>query len=680
MLKKPEDKESLLDWANDVVEDVKSSRRAHETKWWEQICVYSGDLWVEFNPHSRRLEEAAKPEHRVRLAINLASPVVRTEYAKLMKNRPVVDCVARSADKTDLEAAKVGDKLLNNYVEKQYQMPRVRRKALMWTLVTGLGAIFVDYDESAQGQVDVLMDPSGNPIFDPASIKAVQRQYRDKKRKPKTEAIPQGDLRIKPLGPMQWGWDLSTNDYEDAMWCYVAETYDVDQVYRRWGVEIDGGEKVTANPLEQRLINRVDLTNVVAAETMNPTAQDLIVVYRLFVKPGHRYFPDGAEIVFTESELIDATKFPWSHGQLPISCMGHIPMPSSRYPFSVISQIRDAVLEVSKTESQMIENRNLMANPMWVEYDYHQLADDAITNKPGGRIKVPFRPNGADPHPIEMPELPTYVQNLPDLLKTHVQEISGQGETSQGKVPAGARSGVAIAYLQEEDDTKLGPTVLEFEEMMERVAWQQLAIMAECFDVPRTVSIYRKHADPEVFDFIGTMLQGVTGVNVQAGSALPRSKAAKQQYILDLYQMGIEPDPRKVRDMLELGEGEPEEWELDMQQAERENDKMERGEAQKVLDWYNHQAHITTHRRFMKSADFEALPEPIQQIFFNHDVLHQRFLQGVDQAQQAGLTTPGQSTPQAQAANGANNQTANQGGPAAQNGQAPPSFMDTAPQ
>jgi hypothetical protein len=680
MLKQPETKEELHDWCRTLLDDARHMRRGHETEWWENLSFYAGDLWAEFNPHSMRMEEPPAAEHRVRLAINLAQPVVRTEYAKLLKNRPIVECVARSADKSDRDAAKVGDKLLNSYAEKMFQLPRVRRESVIWALTCGRGAVFVDYDPSATGEVDVLVDPAGNPISDPAAIKAVQRHYRDKKKAAKTKTIPQGELRIRALGPMQWGYDFSVNDPDQASWQFVSETYDVTEVERRWGVVVEASKDVQPNLLEKRLLEKVDLTGTFQRASVSSSAQELVVIHRLFIRAGHLYFPDGAEIVFTESELIEATKFPWQHGQLPVSSMGHIPMPGSKNPLSVVGQVKGPVLELSKTESQLIENRNLMGNPPWIFYDYHQMEDDQLVNVPGAQLTIPWRPNGADPHPVEMPEMPGYIQELPDKLKEHIQDIAGQGETSQGRVPPGARSGVAIAYLQEEDDTKLGPTVSEFEEMNERFEWQMLSIMAECYDVPRTVRIYKKHSEPEVFDFIGTQLAGIAAVQVQAGSALPRSKAARQQFMMDLFSMGIETDPRKVKEMLELGEGEPEDFEVDMQQAERENDKMERGQPCNVEDWFNHQAHLVVHRRFMKSADFEALPPQIQQIYKDHDVLHQRFLTGVAAAQQQGVPVPGQTLPQPMVGNGENNQQAVQGGPLAQNGAAPPSPIDYQPQ
>jgi hypothetical protein len=682
MLKDANNEEALHDWCRAVVEDNRDLRKGHEQSWWEQLCVYAGDLWVEYNVHSKQLEEVELPDHRVRLPINLVSPVVRTEYAKLLKNKPITNCIAKSADRKDRNSAKVGDKLAGHYLEKQFRLPRVRRGAVMWTLITGLGAVFVDYDPSMNGEVEVFVDANGDPVQDPQSIKAIQRYYRDKHKKPKTTKIPQGDLRFKPLGPMQWGWDLSSDDPMDGMWQYVTELMDVDEVYRRWGVEVEPGDKVRPNVFERRILTKVDLTGSFKQFSNLPTSnsQEMVVVHRLFIKPGHRYFPDGAEIVFTEQEIIDATPFPFAHGQLPVSCMGHIPMPGSRYPLSIVGQIRHPVLEISKTESQMIENRNLMSNPPWIEYEEHQIPEGELVNKPGARIKVRFRPNMEDPHPVQMPEMPAYVQSLPEILGQHVQTIAGQGETSQGRVPPGARSGVSIAYLQEEDDTKLGPTVGEFEEMIERMTWQGLSLIAQFYDMPRTTVIYQRHADPEVLDFTGTMLNGIQGVETQAGSALPRSKAAKQQFIMDLYSMGIEQNPAKVKEMLELGEGEPEDFEDDLAQAERENSRLQEGKQQPVEDWFNHQAHLVKHRKFMKSADFEELPENIQQVFRDHDAMHQRFLTGVAQAQQMGVPTPGQTLPQPQLQNGANNQAPVQGGPLAQSNGAPTGPIDAQPQ
>lgn len=658
MQDKPTTEEELHDWSRRLVEDGRARRRANEAQWWTNIATYNGDFWTEFNIRDKRLTEPPKPDHKVRIPINLAQPVIRTEYAKLVKNKPIVDCVARSNDKTDLNAADVGDKLLNNYCEQEFHLPRVRRRALMWVLLTGSGGVFTDYDDSLNGFIEVDVNEAGVPIIDERDATATRAFWHKKKQAPKKQRIPQGDLVVSAVSPFEVLWDYSKIFFDDARWCIVSQVMDVTEVERRWGVEVER-EEVTPGTIEQRLLAKFDLTNKLSMEA--PDAQDLCEVHRLFVRPNHPYFPDGAEIIFTNNKMIQISDtYPFQHAELPVAWMGHVPFPVSQYAGSILQQLRPVVLELSKTESQMIENRNLMANPPWMIPETAAV-DEEIVNKPGLRITYRFMPNVPEPHPIEMPDMPNYVQNFIPVLREHILEISGQGETSQGRVPSGARSGVAIAYLQEEDDTKLGPTVQEFEEMIQIMAGQMLSVIAEKYDTPRTIQIYRKHSEPEVFDFEGSQLEGVATVIVQAGSALPRSKAAKQQYILDLWDRGLEQDPRKVREMLELSQGDPDEWEIDLQQAERENRKMMEAEDVPVEEWYNHPAHHYVHRRFMKSADFEAMDEQTQQIFKDHDEMHSRVEQEQQmtaQFMQQGGPNGGGAQPspqQGQVANGQNN-------------------------
>ena len=122
-----------------------------------------------------------------------------------------------------------------------------------------------------------------------------------------------------------------------------------------------------------------------------------------------------------------------------------------------------------------------------------------------------------------------------------------------------------------------------------------------------------------VNDVVAEVEKQLRGVKVQAGSALPRSKAAKQQFILDLWDRKLEQDPRKVRDMLELSQGEPDEWEKDINQAERENRKMQLGQVVEVKEWMNHPAHHFQHRDFMKSPEYDELDPEIRKIFEDHD-------------------------------------------------------------
>jgi hypothetical protein len=656
------DEKELHRWAYSLVEDGREVNKPWIGQCWENLATYMGEFFAEWDPHKNRLVTPKKAKHRVRLPVNLAQPAVRTELAKLIKNRPITDILADSDSPDDIEAAEVADKVLNNWCEQEYRLGRKRRRMLNWVLACGSGGMFYDYDQTAN-PMDVLISPEGDPVHDARLIEQVQQEWRDRRKAPKYESIPEGDNRIRALGPFNLLYDLSEEEFDDAWWCVVSEIYDVIEVERRWGKTVEVNDRLKPGVIENRLLSKFDSTGKLSLKP--PKAQDLCEIHRLFVKPGHPYFPQGLHLIFDKNEVIDKEGFPFKHGELPVSWMGHVQMPGVQHNLSILQSVKPVVLELSRTESQLVENRNLMSNPPWLVPEQHNVEAGSIQNRPGLRIRYRHAPNVPEPHPVQMPDMPQYVKDMPEMLKEHVLEISGQGETSQGQVPAGARSGVAIAYLQEADDTRLGPTVTEFEEAIERGSWMLLSNIAQFFDTPRTVRINKPHSAPEVLKFQGSMFTGIGGVQVQAGSALPRSKAAKQQFILDLWDRQIESDPRRLREMLEIGQGDADEWEIDMDQADREHNLLDLGEQAPVEDWFNHQAHLFRHHRRMKSAEYEDSPDEVKHAYEEHCADHERAMQ--DQArkqaiqqQQTGVDPNAQQDPNAQTGTPG----ANGGGPA----------------
>jgi len=254
------DSDKLLDWCTNLLEDGRNARTPYEAMWWENLATYNGDLWADFDTTLRRFVEPDKPDWRVRLPLNLARPALRTEYAKLLKNRPMIDCLARSNDQKDLNSAEVGDKLLYDYIEKNLHMPRYRRRMLMWALICGLGGMLVDYDDMAMGTTEVMLGPDGQPVTDQRLIAAVEKYWKDKKQAPKVMRMRQGQLKHTALSPWQFLWDRSKLEYDEAAWIIVSEVYDVDEIFVRWEVEVEGESDAVPGVMERRMVERWDLT------------------------------------------------------------------------------------------------------------------------------------------------------------------------------------------------------------------------------------------------------------------------------------------------------------------------------------------------------------------------------------------------------------------------------------
>jgi hypothetical protein len=240
--------------------------------------------------------------------------------------------------------------------------------------------------------------------------------------------------------------------------------------------------------------------------------------------------------------------------------------------------------------------------------------------------------NGMKPEWQQAPSIPAYVLQMLDKQQMSLYNIFGQHEVSHGTVPSGVRSGVGIRFLQEEDDTMLGPTAHSMAAGYSRLGKLWLAIAKQDYDEDRKIRYVGKNRQVEVFDFDKSNITGSEDIEVIPGSILPESKAAKQDFLKELYGMGAfmdpktgQPDNSKFMKLLELGSFEElyDEVAADMNGAELENRYLSKGQYDTIHKWDNHGTHIWKHNQFRKNADFSLNPPEIKAMFERHIRLHE---------------------------------------------------------
>lgn len=353
---------------------------------------------------------------------------------------------------------------------------------------------------------------------------------------------------------------------------------------------------------------------------------------------------------------------------MPFVFFEHIPQATSIWPDTVINHIRGPNLEVDKIVSQLIEAKDYMANPMW-RVATQQKVKGQIKASAGSILRYVHVPNVPPPEPIQGLQLPAQVESLLAGLREQIMEISGQSEVAHGNVPTGVRSGVAVAYLQEEDDTKIAPTIDNMEDAIALQGSLTLERFSQFYTVERMIQFYKPDGRFDAIKFKGANLKDNTQVMCQAGSAMPRSKAAKQQYTLELVSLGILTDPEQIEEMLDIGSGAPSVKEMNINQANRENNVMLHGlaigmfhlqhgaspqqqeqavsAAVPVKAWQDHATHIEHHTMQMMDEEFDRLSisnPGIVRLFDEHVAMHQKMMadqqQAAMQAQQAAKGAP----------------------------------------
>jgi len=574
----------LIEDLDELYERAKKARQPHEPQWLINLAFYLNKQWVLWNPASSRLIRPVVPSWRVMLTVNRVRSIVRTEYAKLTKQRPTIGVQPARSD-PDAEAQAKGNEKILEYLWRPSGSDRATKSTLLWALITGTGFL-KNYWDKFYGPV---MTESGEHL---------------------------GEVSVDGCSPFETYWDPLGEDVEDMQWCFHVKVRSGAYVLEKFDVEMD----------EQTINGEDTLEGRLGALEEKGYGNLSGILVKEFWERSSRKHPNGRYVVYAEDKVLYAGDNPYPKVQIPFIRVRHLPIPGKFYGDSVVTDLVDIQREYNKTYSQAVESKNLNLRPGLLAV--RNQVRTPFTSQPGVLVEYDLIPGAPKPEPIVGKETPATFWRLLDRIEKDFMEVSGQHEVTHAQTGAsGAKSGIAIAYLQEQDDTRLGPTSQDYEDAMERLETNKLRLGRQFYLEPRVGRIIGEDNTVEVFQFSREDIPEDVDVRVQAGSSLPQSRVARQEFIINLWHEKLIRDPRVALKMLEFGdvEGLYEDLEADMAQAERENETMQQLRVVVVEDWHNHPVHFGEHTRFMKSQEYERLPPDAQTLFRAHIAQHRQF-------------------------------------------------------
>lgn len=591
----------LTKWVGERYKAAKADRTRLERQWYLNLAFYAGRQNVEFVRAQTvalgvRLRVPAAPPWRVRQVVNRLRPMVRKEIAKLTSNKPAFDVVPATNEDEDQAAARVGEQLLGSLYD-DLKIDEQLRDAVWWLALTGT-SFLKDYWDPGAGKPD-----------------------------PQTGAPP-GEICVKAVDPFHlFVPDLRERSIDGQPWVIHAATRPRDWVTQTFGQNVNDKSLVasTEQIMEDVLFD---------GSSPRPTKQ--VLVLECWVNPGaHRALPNGGMLTVVGDQVAvfhDGAQSGdvYSYCELPFTKFEHIPM-GRFYGDSSLTDLVPLQREYNRIRSQVMESRNLMSKLKWTAME-GSVDADKITSEPGQVIFYKF--GMPAPQPVQPATIPGYVMQEMEQVRTDLDDVSGQHQISRGFAPSHTAAS-AIAYLQEQDDTLLAYTTASLEDGMARVGRHLLSHVTQFWSAPRTIKTVGANGAFDTMMFTASMLRGNTDVRVQAGSALPSSKAARAAVVMDMFKMGgLGPpgDPEanrklwEIMDMPGAMDKALEDYQVDARQAHRENVKMLMGVPTPVNPYDNHAMHITLHNRERKGQQFEASPDPIKQMFAEHVFEHEKAL------------------------------------------------------
>ena len=598
---------ALLAKLNKWFSQSKAARMPFEREWYTNLAFYLGRQNVQWTSAKAgpisTLYEPPAPPWRVRLISNKIKIAVRRELSKVTQEKPTGFVIPATSEEEDLAAARAGDMIIE-YLWRELKMPTVVRKAVFWELICGTSFIKDGYDPNGIG-------PDGTS----------------------------GAIKAEALNPFYvFVGDVQEEEIENQPFVIHAVARDPGWVYQTYGIRVDPKSNANAEIIDQKFLTSLGINQ--------QNQREKVYLKECWIKPGmSTEYPNGLMVVWADNELLYAQdEWPYLHTNYPFGKLDHIPT-GRFYAQSVIVDLIPLQKEYNRSRSQIVEAKNRMSKPQLIA-PKGSIEVKKITSEPG--LVIEYTPGFTPPTPLPLQNLPQYVFEHINSLQSDIDDISSQHEVSQGQTPPGVSAATAISFLQEEDDSVLMPTISALEECVEKVGKHFLQHVQGNWDAERQVNVVGSNAQFEPFMFTKSSLKGNTNYVVQAGSATPRSRAAKQAFIMEIGKLGWIPPDHALRflDMTETGRLY-EELQVDVRQAQRENLKLSLPPPQEIIvaraqpmepvmgsdgqpiapppdkPWVvvntfdNDQIHLMTHDTYRKSQSYESLAPEVK---YEHDL------------------------------------------------------------
>lgn len=635
-----EDK-ALIEDLEKLFDAAKQDRMQYEGQWVLNLAFFLGQQWVVFDSITRRLRSIRSTDRKtVRMVINHIRQQVLTKYAKLSQTSPESKAQPASDDPDDRRQAEVCDAVLE-YLRNVDGSEGAEARALLWAIVTGTGIFKVTWNKDAstlltypETMLAISTDPqTGQEVREDIPHPKAGEPVLDKN----GDHVHLGEVEVEDVSPFEFFPDPFGVTMDQKSWCFTQTLRSREYVMERYGVDVEPTET------GHQFIDS-QLMSVVGAGQAQPKRGVMVKTFRQRSTKQH---PDGRYVVYVEGKVLEQGPNPYPKAQVPYSSFVDIPVPGRFWGASIIEDMIDPQRNLNKARSQAIEIRNAMKPKYFVARNALR-PGQSITNAPDEIVEydpVATAPDSGRPYVAQGAAVPDSMWKDAETSTAELRSVSGINEVSNSDVPGGVTAARAIGFLQEQDDLRLGPTAKAYEKAIAERDKIKLRLGRQFYDEPRTARVVGPNDATKVVEFYKEDIPEDVDVAVRAGSSLPKSRVARQNFILELWKEGFfKDDPQEAARLMELGniEGFYREAKRDRAHAERENEAMKQGDPRPVEDFHGHKAHIAVHNSFRKSEDYERLDEPTKQLFAQHVAEHKAL--AAAEAQAPAPAAPGTTT------------------------------------
>ena len=625
----------LVGYVENYYDIFQRHRFEFDRVWYLNIAMYLGYQYHQWFNHSTKLLAPEVPAHRVRLVCNHIYSIVQSRIANITKSRPQINILPGTTDDDEAFRARACEKLLKA-IDQEQSLDQDRILLAAWLALCGNGYWKVYVDSSGgelieQPEMDITTQTMPDGFVRNLSVVKT-----DEDGDPIIKRFFTGEVANEVISPFEIYPEPGPHLWKDVHRFVHARAVPVASARLRWphlASLIRPSKDWTLSNFFQSRISGLTGLGLNAHSTQNDGEYNShTMVVELHEGPSPEY-PKGRIITVVDGMLADE-QVENPYGRFNIVHFIDSVCPGRLLGETPITHVVPVQKGYNRGRSQIKEAKNQMGKPKWTAPKNHGMKRVNLNGEAGEVIEYNINVKGMKPETVTPPPLPEYIFRDQESDLHDMEIIGGIGEVSRGANPASVKSGLQLSYLTELDQTKYAPIITWYEAGLAQVAHLQLVAAKMTYAEPRLKQIIGENGEHEIFEFTRDDIPDNFGVRVQVGSALPFSKAARQDFVLNLWDKGLitdengMPDPQRAMQLLEFGDWQKflEERQLDIKGAQMEHAALKSGDEARLMKvrievWDNHAVHISEHNRFRKSDWYRRLnPDDPLRVFFDDHV------------------------------------------------------------
>jgi len=575
-------------------------------RWKKYLAWVAGYQNFDYNKITKKLVEVPLKRRRA-LSFNKLKPFVRTLLAKLSQDAPQMSVAPNTSESEDLEAARAADSLVSGLVTRMGFINELNQVKL-WLITCNRAFMRVFWNTEKKGVLGYLApDEEDDDI-------AKMLEEGNTSSSELEESFEDGDVDIEAISPFEIRVDPLYADREKWRWLVHGQEVDADELEREYDLK-PGSLKEPSDKLENAYnIQLHDEADLVVGSSANSTdVTGRVVVKKTLWTPKMYITVGGDQVLAYGKNDMD---------EIPFYCFEEKLIPIDNYekgfPYNE-SLLKDAI-PIQREFNRTISNMSLAlerASKLKIMAPLGSILNKRQWTNDFG-VFVDYNNSAGEPHQMKLDPFPMDVPQYKSDLEREIESSMNIHEASFGRLPerASHASGTLVNILLEQDDVVLNPLLNQINDVLSHVWTLVLKLVQDNYTTSRMIKYIGEDMLPSVMKFKGSDLRGNTDVKVVSQVGLPRSRALRIEYIMQLREAGLLTDDKATLEMLEFGSADKifKTSMLHERKAQRENMQIESNkniDPREVKGWIyeleEHAIHLQKHLEVRLGARYEAL-------------------------------------------------------------------------